>query len=76
MEGYKTTLNLDSEFPFGKYQGETVWDVLLKDAAYIVWFRDNVDSVILLDVDDVELTEVEELNFYDKQRDRGPGRYL
>jgi uncharacterized protein (DUF3820 family) len=37
-------LSLKSEYPFGKYKGETVADVLVEDYTYVRWFENNVPS--------------------------------
>lgn len=37
----KTELDLTDTLPFGKYQGETVFDIAHRDTKYLVWFMEN-----------------------------------
>ena len=42
-------LGLDDEFPFGKYKGEKISDVLEVDAGYLDWAEKKVDHFFLND---------------------------
>ena len=37
----KTELDLTDTLPFGKYQGETIFDTAHKNADYVRWFMEN-----------------------------------
>jgi hypothetical protein len=39
-----TRLGKDDQFPFGKYAGHTVRDILKHNPGYIVWWSVNIDT--------------------------------
>lgn len=41
--------DLEDEFPFGKYKGKTIQDVLEINPSYIVWFYENVKRFKILE---------------------------
>ena len=38
-------LGMDDVYPFGKYKGVEIEEILLEDPQYLLWVRDNVDQV-------------------------------
>jgi len=50
----KTLFTKDSILTFGKYSGETVFDIILKDAGYILWCIDTIDWFdVTIEVEDL-----------------------
>lgn len=38
-------LTMESLMPFGKYEGEQIEDLLVDQPEYLIWLRDNTDTV-------------------------------
>lgn len=37
---------LSTKFPYGKYKGQTFYDVIKKDVSYVEWFVRNIGVVL------------------------------
>lgn len=44
----KSILYRDDVFPFGKYRGEKVGEVVIQDPRYIEWFSTNVSNYTIM----------------------------
>lgn len=52
---------------FGKYKGQTVKEVLRKDASILIWYDENVEY---FNLDDDVRQQAEEMKYGQRQRDR------